>query len=727
MAPIKRFRLSAVAAAVLAGSFACDSPSSPKTGDLSVTVSGLPAGTDAQITVVGPGGISQAVTHTGTLSNLNPGTYTITAADVTADEIYRATAASQTIQLSNAQASVTVSYHAATGTLNLAAAGLPSALTPVFDITGPQNFSASVTGPRAISRLTPGDYSVVARVVADKTDQYSATNSPLSLTVTAGATVAATVQYALRPATINLRIDGAYVTQSVQRYDGSVPLVAGRTGYLRIFAVANEPGAATPAVRVRLYTNGALVSTRILQPKTSGLPLTADEGSNDSWLTQIDGSLIQQGFGFVVDVDPDNLIKEINESDNSFPVNGSPRVPLVQSVPSLDVRFVPIVTSVNGLTGVVNDANKDSYLETALRMYPLSTYSAEVRAPFTTSAAIGPGPNELSALNQLLNEIDALRIAEGSPKYYAGIVKLGSGSSFSGVAVIGQPTSVSYDLAPGAPVALAHEFGHTAGRRHAPCGNPANPDSNYPYVGANIGTYGFDATTQTIYLPASTFDLMSYCSPRWLSDYTYVGVMNFRNGQLSSRLGATVSGDVKDELVVWGRVENGRMILEPAFTTRTSAPSPTSGSYRAEGFDENGSRLFVVSFEPTAVADAEADTKEFAIAIPLAAAQAAELTTIRVVGEGKTAQRNAAPQEILPRDASAITFAGSASIQSATSLSWRRDVYPLAVIRDADSGTILAFGRNGHTTIATHGARLDVMLTDGVRSVRGSLQPATQQ
>jgi hypothetical protein len=276
---------------------------------------------------------------------------------------------------------------------------------------------------------------------------------------------------------------------------------------------------------------------------------------------------------------------------------------------------------------------------------------------------------------------------------------------------------VSYDLAGGAPVALAHEFGHTAGRRHAPCGNPANPDANYPYFGANIGTYGFDASTQTIYVPSSTFDLMSYCSPRWLSDYTYVGVMNFRNSA------PLASQSETDALIVWGRVENGRMILEPAFAARTSAPSPTLGSYQAEGFDENGTRLFVASFEPAAVADAGADAKQFAIPIPLDAAQAAQLKTIRVIGDGKTAQRSAAPQELITAETSAITLDESASMKSAISVSWRREVYPMAVIRDADTGEILAFARNGNATIAAH-RRVDVMLTDGVRSVRASVRPA---
>ncbi|SOY67562.1 PQQ-dependent sugar dehydrogenase [Cupriavidus taiwanensis] len=51
-------------------------------GSLTLSVSGLPAGTPAAITVSGPGQFRQAVAQSTTLSNLPAGSYTITAADV---------------------------------------------------------------------------------------------------------------------------------------------------------------------------------------------------------------------------------------------------------------------------------------------------------------------------------------------------------------------------------------------------------------------------------------------------------------------------------------------------------------------------------------------------------------------------------------------------------------------------------------------------------------------
>src|SRR5690349_24424520 len=45
-------------------------------------------------------------------------------------------------------------------------------------------------------------------------------------------------------------IDGVYLTQSVQDYLGTVPLVQGRAGLLRIFLRSREMGVPTPVVPI---------------------------------------------------------------------------------------------------------------------------------------------------------------------------------------------------------------------------------------------------------------------------------------------------------------------------------------------------------------------------------------------------------------------------------------------------------------------------------------------
>ncbi|HKU38378.1 MAG TPA: M66 family metalloprotease, partial [Polyangiales bacterium] len=75
---------------------------------------------------------------------------------------------------------------------------------------------------------------------------------------------------------------------------------------------------------------------------------------------------------------------------------------------------------------------------------------------------------------------------------------------------------------------MAHEVGHNHGRNHAPCA-PGNQiegvDTKYPYSRAAIGTWGYDHRTKKFFDPSKTSDIMGYCDPKWISDYTYKGLL----------------------------------------------------------------------------------------------------------------------------------------------------------------------------------------------------------
>src|SRR4029079_14363205 len=68
-----------------------------------------------------------------------------------------------------------------------------------------------------------------------------------------------------------------------------------------------------------------------------------------------------------------------------------------------------------------------------------------------------------------------------------------------------------------------HEIGHTHGRDHSPCGGAAGADPSYPYQGAIIGKWGYNLLTQQLYNPNNVTDVMGYCQPIWVSDFTFKG------------------------------------------------------------------------------------------------------------------------------------------------------------------------------------------------------------
>lgn len=66
-----------------------------------------------------------------------------------------------------------------------------------------------------------------------------------------------------------------------------------------------------------------------------------------------------------------------------------------------------------------------------------------------------------------------------------------------------------------------HELGHVLGRPHAPCGNAANVDKDYPYPGGAFGpTPAFNLLTG-MQLGLGMYDIMGYCGGKWFSDYNY--------------------------------------------------------------------------------------------------------------------------------------------------------------------------------------------------------------
>ncbi len=79
---------------------------------LNITVTGLPAGINADIVLSGPNGLSQAITESTTLTSMTSGSYTLDANSVTVDNlVFSPLEPSQTISLSNNQtANLTVTY-----------------------------------------------------------------------------------------------------------------------------------------------------------------------------------------------------------------------------------------------------------------------------------------------------------------------------------------------------------------------------------------------------------------------------------------------------------------------------------------------------------------------------------------------------------------------------------------------------------------------------------------
>jgi hypothetical protein len=198
-----RLRGAAVGLAALFALTACDDetpPVAPANGNLAVTVSGLPAGTNAAVTITGPAAYNRALTATQTVS-VPAGSYTVTAAEVTAGTSrYTGTVTgSPATVTSGGTANVGVTYALvppSNGTLQVNVTGLPAGTNAAVTVTGPGNFTQSVTATTSIS-AAPGSYTVTAQQVTVGAARYNCTVTGSPATVTASGTVTVTVTCAL--------------------------------------------------------------------------------------------------------------------------------------------------------------------------------------------------------------------------------------------------------------------------------------------------------------------------------------------------------------------------------------------------------------------------------------------------------------------------------------------------------------------------------------------------
>lgn len=706
------------------------------TGTLTVTVTGAPAGSTPTVRVTGPKGFNRTIDATTTFAGIDAGIYSITAQEIVANQQrYAPNRASQQVSVlaSLTPANASVQYAQTTGNLTVSVTGLPAGAPANISVTGPAA-SYQVGQTSDLVGVRAGQYTVTAGLVTANGVTYVPNASSQTVTLGAGATVTVAVIYTGDGGPLNLTIDGVTITQVVQTYAGTVPLIAGRDAFIRVFARANQANDVTTQVRVRFYVNDVLVNTMMLS-KGAGVPLVPDQASlASSWNGIVLGQFIQPGLKIVADVDPANTVVEGNETDNNFPASGTPLAIDVRQVAPLRITFVPVQQRFDkSLVGNVTDANKEQFLGDVRRMLPILDIDAQVHAPYTTSDSLeltsNDGNNEWL---RVLSEMNTLRIAEGSNRHYFGVVKVSYNSGVAGYGFVPGRAAVGWDYLPSGRNVAAHELGHNFSRFHAPCGGVAGADPDFPYAGGTIGQYGYDLSTSTL-RPPSSFDLMGYCGNPWISDYNYVGAMNWRASnptpdEVSATSGLVADAPPRPSLLVWGRVERGQLILEPAFSlvTRPSVPRE-SGPYRIEGIARNGRTLFSYSFAGEHPADADdATARHFAFAIPMDASAQAELASIRFSGPGAapaTMTASLAPQGI----AAAVnvvdaTRAGTGSV----SVRWNGTAARMALIRDRRTGEVLSFARGGSAHVRARTDDLEVILSDGVRSAAREVRARQQ-
>lgn len=505
---------------------------------------------------------------------------------------------------------------------------------------------------------------------------------------------------------VDFSLERFYISQAVPAIDSAqnatdrVSLVANRAGLGRAFVSANDDTELVPNVVFNYRLPNGSVGQMDLT-LSARVPLSVDEGQlQHTFNIPIDRSLLVGGIEFYVEVDPDNLIAEIDETNNRFPQLGYFRPALV-SVETFEVTIVPIIYNGEALQDTSVERFR-SLMQTTQKLYPLTDIDIEVHAPLVINDA---------SWEQMLRQVANLRIAEGSSRAYHGIIRRGTGNNTAGIGYIGGYSAVSLP----SPRTIAHEFGHNFGLSHAPCGAPARVDVNFPYPDARIGVWGYDLTANRL-VDEQSADVMSYCAPSWISDYNYKRVAT--RLAVSNNLSALdASSRVFDKvLIVEGDVNSQLLTIQSLYTLTAPAVQPQQGPYLLRVLDAQGNELTRQSFSALPVS--HQSVSHFAVSVGLSDEELTRLSRIEMSLQGTVIAVQQATAQ-MNRPDSAVPVVQLELVDQATNivaLVWDTSQYDAVVVRDPVSQQVLGFDRTGQLHLQPQSDQLELVLSAGLNS-----------
>lgn len=424
----------------------------------------------------------------------------------------------------------------------------------------------------------------------------------------------------------DLSVSSLEITQAVQDAANSVPLVAGRPAVLRIYPHTNT----TDPVQGVSISISATRDGQVL----AGSPVIAGPASvavnptrsdiNSSFNVRLPSGWLSGVVSLQVTIDPGNLIYEKDETNNTYSTTLTFNI-----VPALNVTIVPIDyydsyhdSMYDNYYPAPTQAESQYIYSSLMQMYPVSSVNITWRSNYPGNNQWFDGQLEfIQGWDTLLNRILSLMITDHAPptQVYWGLIPVEySGKTWVGNATmqgyselgtrggIGLASSSTYHVNGG--VLITHEIGHMLGLLHAPCPSGAVNyiDRNYPYDDGSIGQYGLDVTdlTQFHLYPNYYKDIMSYCQPAWVSDYTYKKLYDGQRAQLA----ANRSIVEKDGLFIRAVINaDDKLTLEPVYSLSGFPSEPKDLSeFRVEFLNAGGEvvdRSFLPVLQPSLVDD----------------------------------------------------------------------------------------------------------------------------
>ncbi|UCC64920.1 MAG: fibronectin type III domain-containing protein, partial [Anaerolineae bacterium] len=436
-------------------------------------------------------------------------------------------------------------------------------------------------------------------------------------------------------ATLDFEAFALEVTQAVQDWNNSVVLVSNKRTYVRFHVRSNAHGDQGP-VKAALtgWYWGSNLGT--ILPNNPGGTLTVRQSPDRAQLAHtfyfdVPSSWLSGQVRFQAQVNPDGAWAESNTANNTRTVDVT-----FQSTPEMNLLLVDICYTVGGTTYHVSNQERqelESWLRAAYPIHKLNTWWGVISPCYAgTVNADGvltwPSSGEVNSLLSWHHSRKVLGANEDPYTRYYGMVDRGGG--FMRGAAPSTPSMVACGpVWPGSGYYGAHELGHAYDRDHTrgttppPCGSCSTTacDGTCGCEGGAVTHYsnGDISPTQdpsradalygintgqsppAVY-PPSRKDVMTYCSPEWVSDYTYEGIRDQMLAESGSQAGWERPAQLQEHLAVFGTVYTATNQVQLGFFYRVpdawDVLGRVPGDYSIRLLDAGGSTLADYPFTP---------------------------------------------------------------------------------------------------------------------------------
>jgi hypothetical protein len=594
----------------------------------------------------------------------------------------------------------------------------------------------------------------------------------------------------------NMWITGLEVTQGIQSLNNAVFLVQNRRTFVRMYVQSDFPGVDTVGAQLEATWNGGSSDLPLTPINPVGTRLTVRtipnrNDINESFLFELPLDwTTHTNLVLTAELNPYKVPLENDYTDDTMAIG-----PLSFSAsPRVVVNLVQMSYTLTGTIFTVPLTDTQNAISLVRRLWPVAStpgdytnsspgfrprvwtlydsglgsrmnYSAqECSAYYQNVNGVITDTRNLCPSAYVDNRLIAYRSEQGLPddSFLYGLVPPAPGYGIRGQAFSGARVSSGASTATST---AAHEITHTAGRSHpfkgssldtGKCGNtPADGamDNAYPYANSSIGPLdgsyeGFETGDPALkikpaVLPsANWFDIIGYCGPRWISDYTYQAIYNFFPHlqapsplALAAQLTPDVAGDWLGAYGIIAADGNSAWFDHLQRSSNiASVPTVVPGGYSLRQFDVHGNTLADHSFTPGLIHHG-GGVMDFGLEVPFAVGTT-QIQLIKSPNQVIASQTVSANPPVINN----VALSGAPNpVTGTVTLGWTAsdaDGDPLTfdVLYTRDGGATfqpVVFGVTGNQTLLDTRrlgggtARLRVIASDGLLTAQADSAPFT--